>query len=215
MRMTLLTGIAAFTLTAAPAMLLAQETANPPQGTMAPVPAPTGTTTVTTTTSAGTDANGTGQMTVQQRTTYATWPTERRSQYDAWPIESQTYYWTLAPEQQEGYWALTDDQRGQVYNMSPEQQALAWQSIRQQLSGQTPSTPPGQANPPGAGVPTTGVPNPQTANQAARPAMPATQSYQGGPYKGALTPPPADAMNKDYPVCSTTVTDGCRNRGGK
>ena len=31
---------------------------------------------------------------------------------------------------------------------------------------------------------------------------------------GALTPPPADAMNKDYPVCSKTVQDNCRNRGG-
>jgi hypothetical protein len=45
--------------------------------------------------------------------------------------------------------------------------------------------------------------------------MPADESYQGGPYKGALTPPPADAMAKDYPVCGKTVTDGCRNRDGK
>lgn len=222
MRMTLLASAAVLALTAAPA-LFAQDTM--PQGTTAPAPAPTGTTTVTTTETRampstpqapkGTDAGRTQTMTVEQKTVYATWPAQRQTDYRAWPGDYQTYYWTLTPEQQEGYWALTDDQRGQIYKMTPEQRAAAWQSIQQQLAGQTPTTPAGQANPPGQGVPTAGVPNPQAANQAAQPAMPADESYQGGPYKGALTPPPADAMAKDYPVCSKTVTDSCRNRGGK
>lgn len=34
-------------------------------------------------------------------------------------------------------------------------------------------------------------------------------------YKGALTQPPADAMNKTYPVCSKTRQDSCRNPGGR
>lgn len=222
MRKTLLASAAAVALAAMPGVLLAQSTTTP-------VPPPNGTTTVTTTEtttavpapqsgSASTDMaqkNKPYAMTVQQKTVYATWPSERRTGYEAWPIEYQTYYWTLTPEQQAGYWALTPDQRGQIYKMTPEQRKLAWQSVQQQLAGQTPTTPPGQANPPGPGVPTAGVPNPQSADQAAPPAMPADESYQGGPYKGALTPPPADAMSKDYPICSRTVTDGCRNRAGK
>lgn len=236
MRKSLLAGAAAFALTAAPSVLVAQGTvssesvqrpeddgASVTQGTVMPAPVPDGTTTVTTTetTTASSpqaskgSAPATTRMTVQQKTTYATWPAERQSSYQAWPVDSQAYYWTLTPAQQEGYWALTPDQRGQIYKMTPEQRAAAWQSVAQQLRGETPSTPAGQANPPGRGVPTAGVPNPQAANQAARPAMPADPSYQGGPYKGALTPPPADAMNKPYPACSRTVTDNCRNRTGK
>lgn len=228
---TLLASVAAFALTAAPSVLFAQDTmgATSPPGTTAPVPAPDGTTTVTTTEtttakpapqsgSATTDMaqkNKPYAMTVQQKTVYATWPQQRKSDYEAMPVDYQTYYWTLDAAQQQGYWALTPDQRGQIYKMTPQQRTLAWQSISQQLNGQTPTTPAGQANPPGQGVPTEGVPNPQSANQAAQPAMPADESYQGGPYKGANTPPPADAMGKGYPVCSKTVTDACINRGGK
>lgn len=72
-----------------------------------------------------------------------------------------------------------------------------------------------QANPPGEGVPTPTPPNPATAAEPVAPAQPADPNYNAGPYKGALTPPPAEAANKTYPVCSRTVTDSCRNRGGK
>lgn len=153
-------------------------------------------------------------LTAEQQAIYDGWPADKKADYETWPQAYKDYYWSLKTEQQTGFWALTDDQRGQVYKMTPEQREIAWTSIMQQLAGTTPTTPPGQANPPGTGMPTTGVPNPQTAEQTVRPAMPADQSYQGGPYKGALTPPPAAAMNKDYPVCSKTVQDSCRNRGG-
>jgi len=154
-------------------------------------------------------------MTPDQKSMYDAWPAAQRADYDSWTPEYQAYYWSLTAPQQKGYWALTPDQRGQIYKMTPEQQAIAWNSISQQMAGKTPTTPPAQANPPGEGMPTTGVPDPQYADQTVRPAMPADQTYQGGPYKGAMTPPPATAMNKDYPVCSKTVKDGCRNRGGK
>ncbi len=158
-------------------------------------------------------APGSYTMTSSQQAAYDGWPPERQTVYGAWSPEYQTYFWTLTPAQQRGYWALTDEQRHQVYEMTPEQRAKAWASIEQQLAGETPVTPAGQANPPGQGVPTTGVPAPRTASQSARPAMPADPSYQGGPYKGALTPPPASAMNKDYPVCSSKVQDSCQNPG--
>ncbi|MFT4028048.1 MAG: hypothetical protein QM676_14815 [Novosphingobium sp.] len=70
-----------------------------------------------------------------------------------------------------------------------------------------------QANPPGEGTPTATPPNPSTASEPVAPAQPADPSYQAGPYKGALTAPPAEAMGKAYPLCSKTVTDACQNRG--
>jgi len=153
-------------------------------------------------------------LTTEQQAMYDAWSAPQKSDYEAWPAEYKVYYWTLNSDQQKGYWALTPDQRGQIYKMTPEQRQMAWNSVVQQLAGKTPTTPPGQANPPGMGMPTAGVPDPQMAQQSVRPAMPADPGYQGGPYKGALTPPPATAMAKDYPVCSKTVQDGCRNRGG-
>jgi hypothetical protein len=194
MRKLLFAGASALVLAALPAAISAQEAAS------------------------ATDAMAERQtpvtLTPDQQADYDSWTEEQRSDYDAWPDEYKVYYWTLAPERQKGYWALSADQRGQIYKMSPQQREMAWQSVVQQLQGQTPTTPAAQANPPGEGMPTTGVPAPKAAAQAVRPAMPADESYQGGPYKGALTPPPASAMNKDYPVCSKTVQDSCRNRGG-
>ena len=85
-----------------------------------------------------------------------------------------------------------------------------------------PSTPPAppevvqeQANPQGGGAPTEGVPDPATAEDPVPPAMPADPGYNAGPYKGALTPAPTEAMNKDYPVCTKKVQDSCRNPGSK
>jgi membrane peptidoglycan carboxypeptidase len=152
-------------------------------------------------------------MSPDQRTMHDAWPPERQAEYRTLPADQQGWFWGLTPEQQTGYWAMTPDQRGMIYRMSPEQQAKAWDSVRAQMAGQMPMTPPDQANPPGMGMPTTGVPNPSSAAQAVPPAMPADTSYQGGPYKGAMTPPPADAMDKSYPVCTRQITDSCQNPG--
>lgn len=222
MRKLMLTSAVALAMSSMPAALIAQEamdsTMDPAMQSGAPgtgaeagsqdMPPP-----------AGAEATDMAQadkptMTPEQQSSYDSWPADRQADYNSWPAQNQVYYWGLSPDRQEGYWALTADQRGQIYQMSPQQQELAWQSVVQQLNGQQPTTPMGQANPPGTGMPTAGVPDPQMASQSARPAMPADESYQGGPYKGALTPPPATAMNKDYPVCSKTVQDNCRNRGG-
>jgi hypothetical protein len=70
-----------------------------------------------------------------------------------------------------------------------------------------------QANPPGEGTPTPTPPNPASAHEPVPPAQPADPRYQAGPYKGALTAPPAEAMGKAYPLCSKTVRDSCQNRG--
>lgn len=72
-----------------------------------------------------------------------------------------------------------------------------------------------QANPTGPGVPTATPPNPAAASDPVPPALPADATYQAGPYKGALTPPPAEAFNKVYPVCTHKRQDSCRNSGGK
>jgi hypothetical protein len=196
MRSLFLAGSAGLTMLAVPAAIHAE---NAPAPVSAPVSAPATAPT----------------LTADQKATYDAWPAAQKADYEAWPNDYKVYYWTLDADQQKGYWALTADQRGQIYKMSPEQRQMAWNSVVQQLKGETPATPAGQANPPGPGVPTAGVPDPQTAGQAARPAMPADESYQGGPYKGALTPPPATAEDKTYPKCSKTVTDSCVNPRGK
>ncbi|MFM5906465.1 MAG: hypothetical protein ACKOPO_02565 [Novosphingobium sp.] len=175
--------------------------------------------------------------TAAQRAVYDSWPLEARTYYwtlspdqstswwaldDAqrvalfgWPAEVRSYYWGLPADRQRGYWALNEYQRGMIYKMTPEQQDKAWAAVSAQLAGQTPPTPAGQANPPGEGMPTTGVPDPQAAAQSVPPAMPADPAYQGGPYKGALTPPPETAMSKTYPVCTRKIQDSCRNPGGR
>ena len=69
-----------------------------------------------------------------------------------------------------------------------------------------------QANPPGPGTPSVTPPNPSTANSPVSPSMPADTNYNAGPYKGALTPPPQEAMNRIYPVCTSKLQDSCVNR---
>jgi hypothetical protein len=65
----------------------------------------------------------------------------------------------------------------------------------------------------GPGPATDTPPNPPTASAPVAAAQPADPSYQAGPYKGALTAPPAEAMNKTYPVCTAKLQDNCQNRG--
>lgn len=150
-------------------------------------------------------------LTAEQQAEFDSWTDAERQDYLTWPPDYQTYYWGLLADQKRGFWQMTPDQRGRIYNMTPEQQELAWQAAMAHKQGKTAPRPANQANPPGKGVPTTGVPNPQFANQSVQPAMPADESYQGGPYHGALTPPPAAAMNKEYPLCSKTIQDSCIN----
>jgi hypothetical protein len=194
MRNSIVAGVSALALAALPAVLAAQPM--PDEGT---VTAETGAAVA---------------LTPEQQVLYDAWPEAQRMDYDAWPAEYKSYYWSLTADQQQGYWALTPEQREQIYKMAPAQRELAWKSVVDQLKGKTSEPAQVQANPKGPGTPTTGIPAPQSAEQAVPPAMPADPSYQAGPYKGALTPPPASAMNKEYPVCSKTVQDSCRNPGG-
>jgi hypothetical protein len=70
-----------------------------------------------------------------------------------------------------------------------------------------------QANPMSSEPASSTPPNPATANSSVPPAMPADPSYQAGPYKGALTAPPAEATGKTYPVCTRKLQDNCQNPG--
>lgn len=172
-----------------------------------------------------TGASPPATLTAEQQASYAGWPAQAKAAYDSWPAEYKAYFWTLTANQQKGWLALTDAQRKQVFDLSPADRAAAWTSIEGQLAGTaaTPSPPPAgdpmaaqvQANPTGPGDASATPPNPATAGSPVPPAQPADPGYQAGPYKGALTQPPAEAQAKDYPVCSKTVTDSCRNRGGK
>jgi hypothetical protein len=67
-------------------------------------------------------------------------------------------------------------------------------------------------------------PAPATTTVTTTPAQPATTTVTTTPAQpaqttittsnpGNLTPPPASAMNKTYPVCSRTLQDNCQNPG--
>lgn len=202
----ILTSVSIAALAMLPSALQAQETTTNESvaGTSAdPATAPT--TTAPSDAAASAATSGTTALKPEQQSQYDSWPAQRRSDYDAWPTEHKNYYWTLTPDQQEGYWVLTPDQREQIYNLAPEQREQAWQSVVQQLRGAAPAAQT-QANPQGAGAPA-----PQ-ASGAVPSATVTDPGSQGG--QGALTPPPASAMDKEYPVCTRQIQDSCRNPGG-
>ena len=70
-----------------------------------------------------------------------------------------------------------------------------------------------QANPVGAGANAAVPPVPATADSPVPAAMPADPTYHGGPYTGALTPPPVSVMHKTYPPCTGRLRDNCINPG--
>lgn len=71
-----------------------------------------------------------------------------------------------------------------------------------------------QANPRGD-EPVAASADPASANDPVPATQPSDPAYHAGPYAGALSAPPADAMNKTYPLCSARVQDSCRNADGR
>ncbi|MBA4355386.1 MAG: hypothetical protein C0409_11910 [Novosphingobium sp.] len=148
-----------------------------------------------------------------QQSQIDTWPAEQKTKYQAWPSTYQEYFWTLDPDQQKGWWALTDEQKSQVYAMTPEQRLQVWPAIVAQVNGKP--APAGSASP---ATPAQPAPGAGTAATPAEPATPPTDGMAAGTVSssttGNMSAPPAEAMNKKYPICSKTITDSCRNRGG-
>lgn len=150
-------------------------------------------------------------LTADQRGSYEEWPEERRGAYGLWPPEHRTYYWTLEPSQQEAYWLLTEEQRAQIGTMTPAQRQAAWQSITRQVAAGANNSDTSIAARTGAAVPAPA----QSANAANARAAPPAPDTAGAvrSYPGNLSPPPASAMNKTYPVCRGQVQDNCQNPG--
>lgn len=87
------------------------------------------------------DANGKVYvLTEVQQSDYDGWPVERQTLYSAWPYGVQEYYWTLTPAQVDGWWVLTDPQRVSIFEMTPDQRAIAWTQIAAQLNPSTTAT---------------------------------------------------------------------------
>jgi len=205
MRNLILSGVAAIALSALPA--LAQDAgADVNDAAAAPAPAAT--------------------LTDEQQAMVDAWPADKQTMYAAWSPDYQAYFWTLSPEQQAGYWVLTPTQRSQIAAMTPEQRTVAWQSIGRQLAAGADNSDTSIAARTGDDVPAPA----QTADQAnadAAPPAPTTtvvaaadpQSAASGAsavvtsIPGNLTPPPASALNKDYPVCTSKLQDSCQNPG--
>jgi len=51
----------------------------------------------------------------------------------------------------------------------------------------------------------------QPAEQQPATSPPREDPYTTGSYYGELTPPPKSAFDKDYPVCTKEIQDGCLN----
>lgn len=158
-------------------------------------------------------------VSAEQAGMIAGWPAERQTIYRAWDPAWQEYFWSLTASQQNGWWALTDEQRVQVLAMTPEQRAQAWTSIEAQLAGPPPrATPamPAKPSPRAGGMGGMRGADGMGPGHMARGAM----GMGAGPTarmrgRDAVPPPPADAMNKTYPVCTKDLQDNCRNRSGK
>ena len=146
-----------------------------------------------------------------QRGSYEEWPEERRGAFDLWPPEQRTYFWTLPADQQEAYWLLTPEQRAQIGAMTPAQRQAAWQSIARQMAAGANNSDTSVAARTGGTVPAPA----QSANAANARAAPPPADTTGAvrTFPGNLTPPPASAMNKTYPVCRGKVQDSCQNPG--
>ena len=143
------------------------------------------------------DADVTVTLSTDQQAIYDAWTADERAAYDLWPPAHRTYYWTLPPERQQAYRYLTEDQRMQIDRMNLTQRDAAWKSIDAQIAA-------------GANNSATSVAA-RTGGTVPAPAQSATVVTRTVP--GNLTPPPASAMNKTYPVCRGNVQDSCQNAG--
>ncbi len=191
----------ALIISASPAALIAQ-TMPQTTTTMPDATSPTGEQDMGTTAPAPTPAPAASSFSPgpAEMSKMDTWPAEQKAKYKAWPSSYQEYFWTLDADQQKGWWALTDEQKSQIYAMSPEQRTQVWPTIVGQVNGQS-------ASATGAMPATPATPARAEAGMASTMDKPAAST-------GNMASPPAQAMNKTYPLCSKTVTDSCRNRGG-
>lgn len=192
MRKTILTGVAALALASLPAF--AQEAA----------------------------PDVTETLTADQRGSYEEWPDERRTAYGVWPPEHRTYFWTLTPDQQEAYWLLTAEQRTQMQAMTPAQREAAWTSIANQLAAGANNSDTSVAARTGGDVPAPDQSASAANARAAPPPASTTVVDDGDPatpavvernFPGNASPPPASALNKEYPVCTARIQDSCQNPG--
>jgi hypothetical protein len=158
-------------------------------------------------------------MTTEQKGQYDTWPADLKAKYDAWPSAQQEYFWSLNADQQKGWWALNDTQRGQVYAMTPDQRSQIWPSIVAQVQGRrhrrrrAALRPPRQrARMPAAVLRARWPP----MMPAAGPCRCTVQRRGHGQRSGRWQPVCVQRRchAQEVPVCSRTVTDSCRNRGG-
>jgi len=170
-----------------------------------------------------------------QKAAYDTWPAEYQAYFWSLTPSQQKGWFALTDAQRKQVYEMPPASRAQAW-VSIEQQMAG--ATPPSASAAPPSAttaappdaaaapPPGesdaaaapeqiQANPTGSTEAVDPSPDPATAGSSVAPSMPADPSYNAGPYKGALSAPPADAMNKTYPVCSRTLQDNCRNRNGR
>ena len=150
------------------------------------------------------DADVTVTLNAEQQGIYDAWTADERAVFDLWPPAHRTYFWTLPPDRQRAYRYLTEDQRMQIDRMNLTQREAAWKSIDAQIAAGANNSDTSVAARTGGTVP---APAQSTNARATAPGVVARN------IPGNLTPPPASAMNKTYPVCRGKVQDSCQNPG--
>ena len=141
--------------------------------------------------------NEMAEITTTQQSSYDSWPLDRRSTYDGWPAKAQSYFWTLNQDQVRGWWALTDEQRVQIVGMAPEQRAVAWTAIMNQLTGATAM--PADPGPASARA-TTAPPGTMASNIDFR----SSERVQA-------TPADQGPATGEVPICTANQEDNCIN----
>lgn len=190
MRRFFTTSAIALVISASPVALLAQTMPQSPDAT-----SPTGTqdTMNAPPASSADPAPANPAPTPQAGAPYTPGPAEM-SQMDTWPADKKTKYQAWPADYQQYFWTLDADQQKGWWALTDEQKAQVFAMSPEDRAKVWPTIV-GQVN---------GAPAPQSATPAAPPAESLGASASAG-----------SAANKTYPVCSKTVTDGCRNRGGQ
>jgi len=165
------------------------------------------------------DAADTAALSAARKAAYEAWNAEQRAAYETWQADLQSYYWTLTPDQQAAWWAYDDPRRLDVYGIAPaDLRTYYWTLTPDQQTGWWRMTPEQRAQIFAmAEADRTNAWNSVLAQVSATApvatAAPAVRTVTN--VSNALPPPPADTLNKTYPVCTRTLQDNCTNPGRK
>ncbi|MGB3797970.1 MAG: hypothetical protein WA957_16925 [Alteraurantiacibacter sp.] len=122
---------------------------------------------------------------------FNTYSPDQHTMYFGWNEALRSYYWTLDEEEQNAWWYLDDDQRMTLFQIqAPEQRAMAWNSIINQVNSMENDQ---------AGAQTVNSGNMSTTSSNMRFVSNEVAQNIPAPHQG------------EYPVCESDADDNCIN----